>query len=83
MPETPESDLQRLPDLLVLSVLDWRLERLKALISEVKQLFHETQTTNPDMLEMYSKQLRQLPLQVLSINKARGAMTAAGRRNGQ
>jgi DNA primase len=83
MPEAPESELQRLPDLLVFSVLDWRLERLKALISEVKQLFNETQTKNPDMLEMYKSQLRELPLQVLSINRARGAMSATGRRNGE
>jgi hypothetical protein len=33
------------------------------------------------MLEMVSQQLRELPLQLLSINRARKAMSAVGRRN--
>jgi hypothetical protein len=82
LPGTPESEVDRLPDRLVLSVLDWRQEKVKGLIVEVEQLFVETQAQNdPEMLEMVSQQLRELPLQLLSINRARKAMSAVGRRN--
>lgn len=81
LPESPESELDRLPDLLVLSVLDWRLESVKGLIDEVRQLFRESQTqADSEMLQVYSQQLLELPLRVRSINKARGAMSALGRR---
>jgi DNA primase len=82
LPDTPESELNRLPDILVMSVLDWRLERVKSLIDEVKHLYNEMQTqSDADMLALYNRQLRDLPLQYLSINKARGAMSASGRSN--
>jgi DNA primase len=82
LPEISDTELERLPDRLVLSVLDWRLEKVKGLIADVEQLFLEAQAQNdPDMLEMYRQQLRELPLKVLSINRARGAMSAVGRRN--
>jgi DNA primase len=80
MPQTPESELDRLPDRLVLSVLDWRLERTKSLLSEVERLFRESQAQeNLEMLELYGQQLRELPSQVRSIDRARGAMSATGR----
>jgi DNA primase len=82
LPESPETELERLPERLVLSVLDWRLERVKSLIAEVEKLFLEAQAQNkPDMLEMYRQQLRELPLQVRGIDRAREAMSAVGRRN--
>jgi DNA primase len=82
MPETAESELDRLPDRLVLSVLDWRLERVKSLMDEVEKLFREMQAQdNPELLNLYRQQLRELPLQLLSINKARGAMSATGKRD--
>jgi len=57
LPETPESELDRLPDRLVLSVLDWRLEKVKGLIADVEQLFLETQAQNDhDVLEIYRQQ---------------------------
>jgi DNA primase len=81
IPQTPESELDRLPDRLVLSVLDWRLERTKSLLSEVERLFRESQAQeNLEMLELYGQQLRELPSQVRSIDRARGAMSATGRR---
>lgn len=82
LPETPESELERLPDRLVISILDWRLERVRRLIREVEQLFHEAKTQDDlDALEMYSRQLRELPLQLLGINRARAAISATSRRN--
>jgi DNA primase len=81
LPDTPESELDRLPDRLVLSVLDWRLERIKSLIAELELLKRETRAQdNPEMHEMYNRQLRELPMQRLSIDRARGAMSATGRR---
>jgi hypothetical protein len=78
---TSESELERLPDRLVLSVLDWRLERTKSLLAEVERLFRESQEQkNLEMLELYGQQLRELPSQVRSIDRARGAMSATGRR---
>ena len=82
LPESPETELERLPERLVLSVLDWRLEKVKGLIAEVEKLFLEAQSQNrPEMLEMYRRQLRELPLEVRRINRAREAMSAVGRRN--
>ena len=49
---------------------------------QVEQLFLESRAQNKlDMLEMYRQQLRELPLQVRRINRAREAMSAVGRRN--
>jgi DNA primase len=80
-PAAPESELERLPDLLVLSILDWRLEKVKGLLADVKQLFKEAQQEQtPDVIELYYQQLRELPLTVLSLNKAKWAMSAVSRR---
>ncbi len=92
LPGTPDTELDRLPDRLVLSVLDWRSEKVKELIANVEQLFLETQAQNDldqndqdqndqDMIEMYRQQLRDLPMQLRSIYRAREAMSAVGRRN--
>jgi DNA primase len=81
LPGTPETELERLPDRLVLSVLDWRLETVKGLMANVEQLFLETQAqSDPDLIEMYRQQLRDLPVQRRSIDRAREAMSAVGRR---
>jgi len=48
------------------------------LIDEVAQLFRDMEAPeNPDLLAMYRQQMRDLTLQTLSINKARGAMPAS------
>lgn len=79
----PESELDRLPDTLVLSVYDWRLAKIRQLVSDVQQLFHEAQSQDDaDSLEMY-KQLQELSLAVLKINKARDAMSAVNRRRAE
>lgn len=81
LPETSENELDRLPDYLVLSVLDWRLEQVTEQINEMRQLFKEAQETQDmDLISMYSQQLRELPLKKLRLDKARGAMKAVNRR---
>jgi DNA primase len=80
-PLEAESELNRLSYKLVLYVLDWRSEQIKNLIDDVRQLLEENKDQEtPDVLEFYNQQLKELPPQLLSINKARGAMTAIGRR---
>jgi DNA primase len=82
LPGTPETELDRLPDRLVLSILDWRQEKVKGLMASVEQLFLEAQAQNePDKVEMYRQQLRDLPMQLRNIDRAREAMSAVGRRN--
>jgi DNA primase len=79
--ETSETELDRLPDHLVLSVLDWRLERVNGQMNEMRQLFNEAQAAQDlDLISMYSQQLRELPLKKLRLDKARGAMSAVNRR---
>lgn len=81
LPLAPDAELERLADTLVLSVLDWRLEKVRQLLNEVKQFIKESQMENDqDALAVYQQQLRELPLTVLQINKARNAMSAANRR---
>lgn len=81
LPAIAESELDRSPDVLVMSVLDWRLDQAKSLIGEVNKLYQEAQTEDDlGVLDMYRQQLRDLPIRVLSINRARGAMTDVGQR---
>lgn len=83
LPRTAEAELERLADKLVLSVLDWRLEKNSQLVGIVKQLVHETQYGNDrDSSEMY-RQLSELTLAKLRIDRARNAMSATGRRRAE
>ena len=84
LPQSPETELERISDTLVLSVLDWRLARVRQLLSEVKHLLHEAQNEDDtDALAIYKQQLRELPLAVLQLNKARDAMSATSRRRAE
>lgn len=84
LPQSPETELERISDTLVLSVLDWRLAKVRQLLSEVKHLLHEAQSENDtEALAIYQQQLRDLPLAVLQINKARDAMSATSRRRAE
>lgn len=81
MSPAPETELDRLPDTLVLSVLDWRLDKIKQLLGEVNKLLREASGVDDvDALGMYRQQLSSLPLAVLGLNKAKDAMSAVSRR---
>ena len=83
LPAAPESDLDRLADKLALSVLNWRQEKIGQLVGEVKQLFRtEPALDNADAKEMYAR-LNEWTLSVLSIHKAKSAMSAASRRKAE
>jgi DNA primase len=84
LPETTESELERLPDRLAQSILDWRLQKVKSLIGKVEGLFREAEELERrEMMEMYGEQLQELLHQFSSISKARVAMTALGRRGAE
>ena len=80
LPQTPESEIDRLADKLALSVLDWRLEKKSQLVSAVKQVMRSaTDQTDTDVKAMY-QQLNKLSIAKLRIHKARDAMSASSRR---
>ena len=82
LPDGPGMLVDRLPDTLTRSVLDWRLEQTKGLIEDVRFLFNdEVVLEDPDQIDLLAEQLRDLTMQLLNINKARAAMTASGRRH--
>jgi DNA primase len=84
LPTVPESEVDRLPDTLVLSILDWRWEKIRELISTVKQLFNEGQKEqNPAITQLYGQELQVLLLKRLQISKARAAMSAMSRRRAE
>ena len=84
LPQSPETELERISDTLVLSVLDWRLAKIRQLLSEVNQLFREAQAEDDvEALAIYQQQLRELPLAVLQLNKARSSMSATSRRRAE
>jgi hypothetical protein len=84
LPLSPETELERIADTLVLSVLDWRLAKVRQLLSEVNYLLREAQTEDDvDALAVYQQQLRELPLAVLQLNKARDSMSATSRRRAE
>jgi DNA primase len=81
LPIVAESELDRLPDKLVISVLDWRAERARELISEVNQLIDEAQSdNNQEMLALYYQQLQEFIARRKRISKAKEAMSSLNRR---
>lgn len=84
LPSSSETEPERLADTLVSSVLDWRLVKVQQLYNEVKQLYQEAQNLNDQAtIEIYQQQLRELPLAVNRLHRARNAMSATGRRRTQ
>jgi DNA primase len=81
LPEDPESTLDRLPDSLVLSILDCRGEKVRELISAVEQLFNDRESqTDAETLSVYRQELVKLNGAFATFKKARSAMSATNRR---
>ncbi|MCB0032447.1 MAG: DNA primase [Anaerolineales bacterium] len=83
--QPPESEWNRLPDRLVLSVLDWRLDKATRLNNEIKQLIKEVSrqrdaVNNGEMIQAYTRQHLELSQEIGRINKAKGSMSAVVRR---
>jgi DNA primase len=80
LPKTPESELDRLPDKLFLSVLDWRLEEVRGLVYEVKQLVDEAKKLeDPELLAMYFQRVGELTRQQYQLERARDGASSLGR----
>jgi DNA primase len=81
LPQEPDSGIDRLPETLTLSVLDWRQEHTKGSIVEVQHLYSDEDVSNESQQkELYAQRLRELTEQLREINQARAAMTITGRR---
>lgn len=78
----PNAKLDRLPDTLALSVLDWRLEKIREHITVLKQLLISAgrEESGDDLVALYGEQLLTLQQSMRGINEARDAMSALGRR---
>lgn len=78
-PAADERD--RLPDRLMLSVLDWRLEKANQLNDELKLLIREAKNeAETDLVHIYTQQHTELTRKILQLNRAKGAMQSLGRR---
>lgn len=75
-----ESKLDRLPDTLVSSVLDWRAERLKEHNELFAHLAREERETDAGFNELYSEQILMSHQLITNINRARAAMSSVTRR---
>lgn len=83
-PPAPASEVTRLPDTLALSVLQWRLDKIKGHTAELQQLFRETPSqTSPELAQLYSEKIRESHGVMQSIHKAMDAMSAMSRRRSE
>lgn len=80
---SPESELDRLPDRLVLSVLDWRLAKVRAQLTQLQQVMlsaREQPDAEQSTARLYGQQVHELRLRIKRLNRAKDAMSAVGRR---
>ena len=81
LPNIPESEIDRLPDHIVSSVLDWRLEQVTGQINEMRQLLNEAKVAKEsELISMYMNETRELTLRKLRLDKARGTQSKINRR---
>jgi hypothetical protein len=84
LPELLDSGIERFTERLVLSILDWRLQKERGLINEVKTLFREAESEDrAELMVIYGKQLHELMKNLFAINRGRAATSAVGRRNAE
>jgi DNA primase len=77
LPPRPGMKLDRLPDALVISVLDWRLEKIREHNSILKQIYPAGPSESEDELtRSYLERIQEMG----RINQARDAMSATSRR---
>ena len=80
-PSLPKIKLERLPDTLALSVLDWRLEKIREHNSILKQLLPSggQPESSDELTRAYLDQVQEMG----RINRARDAMSATSRRRAE
>ncbi len=82
---TPESERDRLPERLTMSVLDWRLEQAQAQMGQLRQIFVGSNRKDSDVNQtaVYNEQFQNLRLSIQQLNKAKDGMTSGGRRRAE
>lgn len=80
---TPEAELDRLADTLVLSVYDWRLQKTKLRNARLQGLFSERSGPEAAELSDLYQQIREGHVEMQRINRAKNAMSAVSRRRAE
>ena len=81
---TPKSEQDRLADKLTLSVLDWRLQKVNQRLTQLRQLFPETQLQpDEEAAQLYQQQTREASMLIQRLNLAKSAMSATSRRRAE
>lgn len=79
LPEAPAAEWERLPAKLARSVLNWRLDQVRQVLSQLRQLVAEAeQAGDGEQLEMHRYQSQALASMHSSINRAKQALSALG-----
>ena len=84
LPPTPEPELDRLADKLVLSIIDIRIEKTKQLSARIKDLVVEAEISGEvESYNEYKSQLVELTRQLWTIQQAKNAMSAVSKRRAE
>ncbi len=85
LPPSPGMKLNRLPDSLALSVLDWRLEKIRRRNTELKQLLAAESQPEPagELARLYGDLLATSQPAMQRIHQAKDALSAQGRRRAE
>lgn len=84
LPPTPDSEMDRLADKLVLSILDIRHEKTKYLNARMQVLVTEAkQDGDKESMEAYQQQSVAISRQLLGIQQAKNAMSAVSKRRAE
>ncbi|MCA9968678.1 MAG: DNA primase [Anaerolineales bacterium] len=83
-PQAPRSSLDRLPDTLALSVLQWRRDEVNRRFQDIRQLVGEAaRQADGEALQMYQAQVAQLVQATREIDRAIASMSAVSRRRAE
>jgi hypothetical protein len=84
LPPTPDSELDRLADKLVLSVLDIRHEKTRRLNKSMQHLVTEAkQIGDSEAVETYQAQSLEISRQLLHLQQAKNAMSSVSKRRAE
>jgi DNA primase len=77
-------ETDRSTDRLVMSILDWRWQKVIGLLKDVESLFRDAEIqAREELMGHYRQQLDQLIRQLSGISSAKAAMSVVGRRNAE
>ncbi len=84
LPPTPDSELDRLADKLVLSVLDMRHEKTRRLNAEMQKMAAEAKKEGQrELVADYQEKALEISRQLLYIQRAKNAMSAVSKRRAE